>query len=480
MPTDLFSKYYDNPTKSYIYADILCNNGTSDDEISFDFNDSNGEITDNNGVLSSLDLSQIHVPLRQYLSDSIILGPNEYRYIRGWVIGDSYCSKSFGRIIGPITKDEDWMYKGMIFFVIKYLDLHSGNKIVQILKATGNIDEEITFIDAINTYFEEHEIPIVTEFVDGYVKFTATKTDYEFWVDHVMFWNSEDGTDIFYYINKWMIENGHSYDYGWDDRYVEGNNIDSNSVGAINVYSSILKKSDYTRLYNLLNCLDTDFNDILEENDVKKIYLFEDFNKYVPSKRYRNGAMLGFIMSVFYPQYNTEDIDTLQKSLKVAHVVDRVQEFYAIPESLLEGTMVCVRKLIDVNDLFQCEYDHDLYNKWMGFYSHNSVYDDWIDSDEIPQVVPEMLDEWEESSVSFIDQGKSIYKNFDHRDQMGIEGYCAYLSKTNQWMTVGQFYGRTTVPDDPENYPEVKNLMTSVVVYNPNPFPVKVKYLAFI
>jgi hypothetical protein len=91
MPTDLFSKYYDNPTKSYIYADILCNNGTSDDEISFNFNDSNGEITDNNGVLSSLDLSQIHVPLRQYLSDSIILGPNEYRYIRGWVIGDSYC-----------------------------------------------------------------------------------------------------------------------------------------------------------------------------------------------------------------------------------------------------------------------------------------------------------------------------------------------------------------------------------------------------
>ena len=39
---------------------------------------------------------------------------------------------------------------------------------------------------------------------------------------------------------------------------------------------------------------------------------------------------------------------------------------------------------------------------------------------------------------------------------MGIEGYCAYLSKTNQWMTVGQFYGRTTVPDDPKNYPEGK------------------------
>ena len=249
-------------------------------------------------------------------------------------------------------------------------------------------------------------------------------------------------------------------------------------TGVINAYTSILKKGDYTRLYNLLNCLDTDFHDILEENDVKKIYLFEDFRKYVPSKRYRNGAMLGIVMSVIYPQYNTEDIEPIHKSVKVAHIADRVQEFYAIPECLLDGTFVTVRKLIDVNDLFQCEFDTDLYNKWMGFYSHNSVYDDWIDSDEIPQVIPEMVDDWENSSISYTEAGQSIEKNLEHRDQMGIEGYCAYLSKTNGWMTVGQFYARTTIPDDP-NYPEVKNLIPSVIVYNPNPFPVQIKYLAF-
>jgi hypothetical protein len=370
------------------------------------------------------------------------------------------------------------MYKGMIFFVIKYLNLKTGNKVIEIIKCTGNIDEEITFIDAMNNYFEEREIPITVTFDDGYVVFTATKLDYEFWVSHVMFWNSEDGTDIFYYINQWMIEHGHSYDYGWDDGYVKGNNIDNYSPGAINAYSSILKKEDYTRLYNLLNCLDTDFNEILEENDVRKIYLFEDFRRYVPSKRYKNGAMLGIVLNIVYPQYNTEAIEPIQKAVKVAHIADRVQEFYAIPECLLDGTFVAVRKIVDVNDLFQCEYDRDLYNKWMGFYSHNSVYDDWIDSDEIPQVVPEMLDEWENSSISYTDSGRSIERNLEHRDQMGVEGYCAYLSKTNNWMTVGQFYARTTIPDDP-NYPEVKNLIPSVIVYNPNPFPVQVKYLAF-
>ena len=37
-----------------------------------------------------------------------------------------------------------------------------------------------------------------------------------------------------------------------------------------------------------------------------------------------------------------------------------------------------------------------------------TVYDDWIDSDEIPQVVPEMLDEWEEFKRIIIDQGNHI------------------------------------------------------------------------
>ena len=478
MATDLFNKYYNNPTKSYIYADILCSNASSGDETSFDFNDTEGQITDNNDVLSSIDLSSIHVGLSEYASNSRIIGPNEYCYIRGWVFGDSYCSKSFGRIIGPITERDDWMLKGMIFFAIRYLDLHNGNVKTELLKISGSYDDELTFIDNINTYFEQKEIPITVTFDDGYVVFTATKLDYEFWIDHVLFWDSDDGEDILYYINQWMIENKKTYEYGWDDGFVTGNNLDSSSLGALNVYSSILKRSDYERLYNLLDCLNKDFNELLEKHDVKKIYLYEDITKYVPSKRYKNGAMLGIIMSVIYPQYNTDDIESIQKAVKVAHVTDRVQEFYAIPESLIEGTFIGVRKLIDVNDLFHCEYDHDLYNKWMGFYSHNNVNDDWIESDEIPQVIPEMIDDWENSHVSYIEQGKSIYKDIEHRDQMGIEGYCAYLSKTKNWMTVGEFYGRTSIKDDPE-HPDVKNLIPSLIVYNPNPFPVQIKYMTF-
>jgi hypothetical protein len=188
--------------------------------------------------------------------------------------------------------------------------------------------------------------------------------------------------------------------------------------------------------------------------------------------------MKGCVVKVTYPMYNNQ-IPEFCKAVKVGHLVDRVQQFFAIPESLIKGTFIGVRRLIDVNDKFHCEYDHELYNKWMGYYDHHNVNDDWIDSDEIPVVVPEMLTDWEDSSVNYGDQACSIYKDLDHRDQMGLEGYCAYLSKTGGWMTVGQLYARTTVDDDPD-YPEVKNLIPSFIVYNPNDFPVQVKYMTFV
>ena len=154
--------------------------------------------------------------------------------------------------------------------------------IVKSLKCAGSLEEEKTFIDVVNEYFELEEIPITSAYDNGYVTFTSTELGYDFWIDHVMFWTSENDDHIIEKINEWMVENDKTYEYGWEDGYLDVNNIQaSNPYLSKNVYSSVIKKSDYSRLYNLLKCLNTDFNSILEESDVKKIWLFEDFSKRI-------------------------------------------------------------------------------------------------------------------------------------------------------------------------------------------------------
>lgn len=483
MATDLFHKYYDNPTKSYIYTNLTCNTADAD-ELSFDIVDSVGQISNNDNVVSSIDLSDVHVGMSQYTSDMKIIDPHSYIYVRGMNFGDTYATKSFGRIFGEIIdsstyESEDasiWMNKVILFLVIKYQDINTGKRVVESLKLKST--PEITFIDVFNAYTAEKNIPITVVYDDGYLVFTSSKIGYDFWIDHVMLWKSSTDDDIMEKINEWIVDNGLVYKYGWDDEYAEINNIAvSNPYIVKNVYSSVIVKSDYSRLYNLMNCLDTDFNTILEENEVMKVHLFEDFSRYVGPKKYRNGAMLGCVVKVTYPEYNDADITEYQRSIRIGHMVDRVQEFYAIPESLFNGTYMCVRKLIDVVDSYHSEYDHDSYERWSGQYTHINGDDYWIDADEVPQVVPDMFDAWESSSVNYDLQAMSIYKDIEDRECMGIEGYCAYLSKSKNWENLGQFYAKTTVPDDETS--ECKNLIPSFILYNPNDYPVTVNYLTF-
>ena len=475
--TNLFGEYFNNPTKSYIYSNLICNKPSAD-EMSFDIIGSNGEITNNNEVLSKIDLSDVHVGLSQYTNDMRIIEPYSYVYIKGMIFGETYSTKVFGRILGELTEGENWMYNGILFFVIKYTDTETGIRIVKSLKCSGNLTEEKTFIDTANEYMESNNIPVVLSYDNGYVTFQSTEHGYDFWIDHVMFWTTENDDHIIDKINQWMVDNGVTYDYGWEDGYLDANNIQASNVYlSQNVYSSVIKKSDYSRLYNLLKCLDTDFQEMLAEDDVKKIWLFEDFSKRISPRKYRNGAMKGFLVKATYPQFNAESIYDYQRSLKVVHLMDSVEEWYMIPESLLTGTCFGVRKIIDVVDTYCSQYDTDAYNRWLGKYTHINGGDDWIDSDEIPQVVPEMFNEWSSAHVPYSIQATSIYKDIESRDAMGIEGYCAYCTKHNMWMNMGQLYALTGIEDDDDPY--CKNLIPSFIIYNPNPFPVVINYITF-
>lgn len=477
MATDLFKEYYNNPTKSYIYANLLCNTSSAD-EMTFDINGSEAQISDNDNVLSSVDLSDVNVGLSQYTTDMKIIEPYSFVYVKGMVFGETFASKTFGRILGELTEGEHWMENGVLFFVVKYMDASTGQRVVRSVKCSGDLDGEKTFIDSANEFFEEKSIYIDASYNDGWVTFTSTEAGYDFWIDHVMFWTIENDDHIIDKINQWMVDNGHEIDFGWEDDYLNANGIDPSSPYLHrNVYSSVIAKSGYTRLYNLLKCLDTDFNDILQEDDVKKIWLFEDLTKRISPRKYRNGAMKGLLLKATYPQFNADDIYEYQRSLKVAHLKDSVEEWYMIPESVIKGTCIAARKIVDVCDSYCSEYDTNSYNRWMGRYTRPMGGDNWIDCDEVPHVVPEMFGMWEAAHVPYIEQGASIYRDMEERDVMGLQGYCAYCSKHGLWQSMGQMYALTSIPDDEDPY--CKNLIPSFVIYNPNPFPVKVNYITF-
>lgn len=452
MTTSLFNKYFDDPRKSYIYTNLTCNKPDIS-ELSFDINGSEGQITNNDKILSSIDLSDVNVSMYQYTNDVKIIDPHSYIYVKGVSLGDTYTLKSFGEITDDIVID-GWMNRISLFFVIKYIDINTGMRVVKSLKVKST--QQKTFIDVCNEYFINEEIPVSISYSDGFITYKSTKIGYEFWLDHVMIWKSGTDVDVVDLVNQWMFANNHYYDYAWDDTVSE-------QYVTKDVYSSSILRSDYYRLYNLMRSLNTDFNVVITDNSIIKKYLFEDINKYVCSKKYRNGAMLGCVVKVTYPVYNNEDIDVYHRSIKIAHIVDRIQEFYAIPESLTEGMFVAVRKLIDVVDSYKPEYVHNICDTWFNFCSGILDSSNNIGGD---------------SSTSYDSFANEMYKHIEDIECIGIDEYCTYLTNSNNWMNIGQFYAKTTVADD-ESVPEDRNLIPSFIIYNPNNFPVSVNYLTF-
>ena len=58
---------------------------------------------------------------------------------------------------------------------------------------------------------------------------------------------------------------------------------------------------------------------------------------------------------------------------------------------------------------------------------------------------------------------------------VGLYGYLDHVQMSGKWNKVEQVYGLITEADDTENSC-IKNLANSILLFNPNEFPVKVNY----
>lgn len=71
--------------------------------------------------------------------------------------------------------------------------------------------------------------------------------------------------------------------------------------------------------------------------------------------------------------------------------------------------------------------------------------------------------------------GQNCYAH--KKNIIGLFRYMQYVNENKLWNKVGQCYMIIGNEDDPQS--QDKNLPTSLLVYNPNPCPIRIKYLIF-
>lgn len=491
MATDLFGQYFNNPTKSYVYTDMKCN-GPSADEISFNISDSNGVISDNENMLSSIDLSGLHVGLTQYTNDMKTIAPYGIVYVKGIDQGESYTTKAYGLLKGN-SFFENWEYKTTLIFHIKYVN-ELGMKMLRCIVGSGSELEDLTFIDATQEILDEAKIPVNVSYKDGYIYLTGTTVGFDFWVSHCELIHYTGDGDIKNEMPELFEEHftkddpGNDIGFGMDDAFTASSiNRNNATPASTNAYRTAISEETYRDIYNVLGKRfyvdgSTNYDEIVNIANDKlfNVYLFEDLTKYHPAIKYRNGAMKGCLVYATYPQFNDSGIYDTQRSLKIGHLVDRIEDFYTSPQNAFTGLPMYARVVRDVVDSYYSQYEYDVYKKWSNGYSYININDEWIDPNEIPVVNFDEHDAenyWSHSEVPNSYVLNSIYKDESIYDAIGLYGYATYLSKKNLWATMGQIYLRTTVEDDESE--NTKNLISSFIIYNPNPFPVSVKYMTF-
>lgn len=266
MSTDVFNSFWNDPKKQYVYTNLTCGNTKSDDELSFNINDGNGEISNNNEVLYSLDLSTISPSLTSYTNSTKIIPAKSLLFVGSESNGKSYKKIVYGKFSEELLKNVDWQSETTIKFNICWIkDDNTPAKLL--IEAKGTIEEDV--VDVINKIFNENGINVVASLQSlddkeyNLLSFDGGKEGYDFYIDNISYCILSEE---------------------YDEEYINNDNV---------------------------------YNE----------FLLEEVNLlYVPAYKYKNGAFKGIVVKPIYPLYNNS-IDETAKSLKVCHLKDRVTLF---------------------------------------------------------------------------------------------------------------------------------------------------------
>ena len=497
-----------------------------------------GSITDSNGkTLANIDLSSIHADgITQYNSETRILQPYSCCLLQGQEYGLA-CASYFFKIPQKLKDTEEYEK-----YVACDFDIIYNNFAPCRLHVSTTPDGDNNFIDLVNDELLNNNVEInvsLQEIEDScdkkkyeYLVFTSEKTGYFYYVNNLKLtpkFQSEnlpyspfskalsglkaiiyDFIEQYHPVKKDEIYDETTYEVDCDlYKWLINNYQDAtDTLNAFKKALEILQKiekglipeeeiDDYLEEVNRLIEY-TPWNDaIIDAYDVKNMqiiyniveaikalineskdyyqdlyWLKEDIRKRIPLMKYPNGAFRGIVVIPEWPVNNSEDYE--YSSLWINHVKSYVKLYKATKEGQY------IAKNYGVLSNATLMYEQDNLKKEMPKYSgiqsnvqcQNCIQDGWNDLDT-DYIDPYRPDQSIYDDIMYM--GQNCYAN--KRNIIGIFRYMQYVNENDLWNKVGQAYIIIGNKDNVQS--KDKNLPTSLIIYNPNPVPIRIKYFIF-
>ena len=244
----------------------------------------------------------------------------------------------------------------------------------------------------------------------------------------------------------------------------------------------IINEYDVPNMYIIYNIIDSIRALIQETSDYYQdlYWLNEDRDKRVPLMKYPNGAFRGIVI---IPDWPTNSNNTEYESLWINHISDTVtlykpvEDGHYVPKTY--GVMANAVLTYEKEELSSdttighvttnCDYCNSISSGWGDIVDNNMAVA--CNCDCCVDINNSMHNIYEDT----VYMGQNCYAH--KKDVIGIFRYMQYVNDNNLWNKIGQLY--ITIGNNDDEQSLIKNLPRSVLIYNPNPEPIRIKYMIF-
>lgn len=532
---NLFYNLY-SKSNNVASAGYTCRSAVDEKDTSFDIINSEGVISDSNGKeLANIDLSNMHADgITQYNVETRILQPNSCYLLQGQEYGLSYATYYY------IIPKEIVETKNYEKYVESDFDIIYNKFCPQSIHISVKADGENSFVDLVNDDLENANINVRVSLQQlknecgenrEYLVFLSQAEGYFFCITNnklTPLFQSEDypyspfTTEIIglkniiydFIMQFHPVQIGEKYDestyevncelYTWflynyqsaintlpefnealqilNEIYTgehTSEEIDKmiDEINALLLNTPydlpIISKYDYNNLVIIKNIIES-INAIIEETKYhyhELYWLKEDKYKRIPIMKYPNGAFRGIAIIPEWPTNNESEYET--SSLYIHHI----KNYVTLYKHTLDGNYVPKKYGILSNALLTDEQNifKHCYNNFSNLSCScgciNSIPDGWNDVLNIDMHNPQTNLQSEEPLY----MGQNCYPK--RSDVIGLFKYMQYVFDNDLWTKIGKGYIIIGNKDDFQSH--TKNLINSLLIYNPTNVPIRIKYIIF-